>query len=96
MRGTDSFTSDVTRSSIRFSFGMQSAAVVLFRQDLRLHDNQVLHQAYHGLKARFVIPVYCFDPRQVDVEYIRGEKQLPTAPMTYVGNFPKCGAFRSR
>lgn len=35
--------------------------LVWFRNDLRLHDNEVLSEAVH--KADVVIPVYCFDPR---------------------------------
>jgi deoxyribodipyrimidine photo-lyase len=38
--------------------------ILWFRNDLRLHDNAVLHHAVQ-LKAKHkeVVPVYCFDPR---------------------------------
>lgn len=36
--------------------------MVWFRNDLRIHDHQPLIEACH--KAQFVIPVFCFDPRQ--------------------------------
>lgn len=35
-------------------------AVVWFRNDLRLHDNPILHRA---ASATEVVPVFCFDPR---------------------------------
>ena len=35
--------------------------LVWFRNDMRLHDNEVLHEAVH--KGDIVIPVYFFDPR---------------------------------
>jgi deoxyribodipyrimidine photo-lyase len=38
-----------------------TTAVVWFRNDLRLHDNEALARAARD--AEFVVPVYCFDPR---------------------------------
>ena len=40
---------------------MTSAAIVWFRNDLRLHDNVTLTEAIR--KSDKVYPVYCFDPR---------------------------------
>ena len=43
-----------------------SPIVVWFRNDLRLHDNGSLNQAMRLIQsktARYVIPVYCYDPR---------------------------------
>lgn len=40
---------------------MKKVVLVWFRNDLRLHDNEVLLEAIQ--KADVVIPVYCFDPR---------------------------------
>lgn len=40
---------------------MESRILVWYRNDLRLHDHEPLHQA---LQQATVIPVYCFDPRQ--------------------------------
>ncbi|WP_181182332.1 deoxyribodipyrimidine photo-lyase [Sphingobacterium lumbrici] len=39
--------------------------LVWFRNDLRTHDNEVLHAAIE--KADFVIPVYIFDPRYYQI-----------------------------
>lgn len=50
-----------------------------FRQDLRVHDNEALHQALHA--AEEVIPVYVIDPRA-----IYGE--------TRQFGFPKVGLYR--
>lgn len=54
--------------------------VCLLRNDLRLHDNEVLHWAYKT--AEYVLPLYCFDPR-----HFQG---------TYHFNFPKTGAHRAK
>lgn len=35
--------------------------LVWFRNDLRLHDNEILLEAVQ--KSSFIIPIYCFDPR---------------------------------
>ncbi|MFM6954040.1 MAG: DASH family cryptochrome [Sphingobacteriaceae bacterium] len=40
---------------------MSKRILVWFRNDLRIHDNEVLLEA--SLKGDVVIPVYCFDPR---------------------------------
>jgi deoxyribodipyrimidine photo-lyase len=40
---------------------MKPRILIWYRNDLRLHDHEPLHQA---LKQATVIPVYCFDPRQ--------------------------------
>lgn len=40
---------------------MNKKAIVWFRQDLRLHDNEALHDAVHSTKD--VIPIFVFDTR---------------------------------
>lgn len=40
---------------------MRKAAIVWFRNDLRVHDNEALTNA--NKEALSVLPVYCFDPR---------------------------------
>lgn len=38
--------------------------ILWFRNDLRLHDNPILHYAAtHPSKNKVVLPLYCFDPR---------------------------------
>lgn len=40
--------------------------VLWFRNDLRIHDNEIIHQAVQRVsqgKAAEVVPVYCFDPK---------------------------------
>jgi deoxyribodipyrimidine photo-lyase len=39
--------------------------LVWFRKDLRIHDNEILTEA--ARKGDFIIPVYCFDPRQFEI-----------------------------
>ncbi|KAE8009470.1 hypothetical protein FH972_005907 [Carpinus fangiana] len=41
--------------------GIRRAAIVWFRNDLRVHDNECLNTANN--EAMSVLPVYCFDPR---------------------------------
>ncbi|KAM8967610.1 cryptochrome DASH-like [Pelodytes ibericus] len=52
--------------------------ICLLRNDLRLHDNQVLHWAHTN--AENIVPLYCFDPR-----HYAG---------THYYNFPKTGPQR--
>lgn len=44
--------------------GMKQIIIVWFRNDLRLHDNEVLFQAVQD--ADQIIPVYCLDPRHFE------------------------------
>ncbi len=50
---------------------MNGAAIVWFRNDLRLHDNVTLTEAIR--KSERVYPVYCFDPRH----FAETELELP-------------------
>lgn len=58
----------------------QGVAIVWFRNDLRLLDNEALYRAYVASEA--VLPVYCVDPRQF-------------ATTHYFG-FPKTGELRAK
>lgn len=58
----------------------QPTILIWYRNDLRLHDHEPLHQAIQA-KAAHLIPVYCFDSRQFG--------------QTAFG-FPKTGAFRAQ
>ncbi|GFR76255.1 cryptochrome DASH-like [Elysia marginata] len=53
--------------------------ICLFRNDLRIHDNETLSVA--NQKSDFLIPLYCFDPR-----HFKG---------TYHFGFPKTGSHRA-
>ena len=46
---------------------MGKKIVVWFRNDLRLHDNEVLEEAI--LKSDEILPVYIFDPRHFEKTY---------------------------
>lgn len=58
---------------------MPKTILVWFRNDLRIRDNETLHQAAQD--ADHIIPIYCFDPRQF--------------AQTKQHNFPKTGTFRT-
>ncbi len=58
----------------------KTTIIWLLRNDLRLHDNEVLLRATQA--ADQVVPLYCFDPRHVGT--------------TYYFNFPKTGPPRAR
>lgn len=45
-------------------------SIVWFRNDLRVHDNEVLLQASQSSET--VIPVYCFDPRHFEKTHYFG------------------------
>jgi deoxyribodipyrimidine photo-lyase len=43
---------------------VNSSILLWYRNDLRLHDHEPLHQAHQ--QQTTIIPIYCFDPRQFD------------------------------
>ncbi len=43
---------------------MNNTIIVWFRNDLRIHDNEALHQALQD--ADNIIPIYCIDPRHFE------------------------------
>ena len=47
---------------------LKHRVILWFRNDLRMHDNPVLHWALTQPKVEYkeIIPVYCFDPRFFD------------------------------
>ena len=55
-------------------------AICLFRNDLRIHDNEALLWAHKN--ADHIIPLYCFDP-----DHFKG---------TWHFNFPKTGVHRAK
>lgn len=57
----------------------QKRILLWFRNDLRLEDNETLYKA--SQKSNYIIPVYCFDPRQFQ------ETKL---------GFPKTGKYRAK
>lgn len=61
---------------------MESRILIWYRHDLRIHDHEPLYEALKQGAA--VVPVYCFDPRQLDPQQ-SGETTF---------GFPKTGAFR--
>jgi deoxyribodipyrimidine photo-lyase len=78
---------------------MKRVAIILFRNDLRVHDNVCLRLALQQSQVSHFLPLYCFDPRQVDVTWLQQSStersEQPTAtPMTYVGSWPKASALR--
>ena len=54
---------------------MSDAAIVWFRTDLRLHDNEALARAVDTHDE--VLPVYCFDPREFDTTMFELRKTGP-------------------
>lgn len=56
----------------------EGTAIVWFRNDMRILDNEVLVEAWRA--SRFVLPVYCIDPRL-----------FGTTTTTHYFGFPKTG-----
>ncbi|MDB5119567.1 MAG: Deoxyribodipyrimidine photolyase [Sphingobacteriales bacterium] len=50
----------------------EKTILVWFRKDLRIHDNEILLEAVR--KSKYVVPVYCFDPRQFDTTIYQTKK----------------------
>ncbi|EDQ89735.1 uncharacterized protein MONBRDRAFT_16910 [Monosiga brevicollis MX1] len=67
--------------------GNPRPVVVWFRNDLRVHDNEVLLQAAKA-SHNHVVPVYCFDIRQYSLVITHRSRRC--------GQFPKCGRPRAR
>ncbi|XP_070576527.1 cryptochrome DASH-like [Ptychodera flava] len=76
----DTITKIESKGNINVMASKARTVICLLRNDLRLHDNEVLHWAQHN--ADFVVPLYCFDPRHYGG--------------TYHFNFPKTGPFRCK
>ena len=73
--------------------------IALFRNDLRLHDQPLLHAATYGVRDVQLLPLYCFDPRQVDLTVLDGrEKELGPfdSARTWHFEFPRCGNFKAK
>ncbi|KAJ3101525.1 hypothetical protein HDU96_009941 [Phlyctochytrium bullatum] len=81
-----------------------NVAIVLFRNDLRLHDNPTLHLAATFKSITHLLPVYVFDPRQINIAPLNGRPASLLAdaslrfeePLTWHFKFPKCGSHRAR
>ena len=65
----------------------KSRLILWLRNDLRMHDNYLLHHAVRQAAKRDceVLPVFCFDPRYYN---------LPASKTKY--GTRKCGAVRAR
>eukprot|EP01102_Stenamoeba_stenopodia_P020053 TRINITY_DN7699_c0_g1_i1.p1 TRINITY_DN7699_c0_g1~~TRINITY_DN7699_c0_g1_i1.p1 ORF type:complete len:569 (+),score=83.07 TRINITY_DN7699_c0_g1_i1:198-1904(+) len=75
-----------------------SVAIALLRNDLRVHDNYVLfgaHQEAIKHSNHRLLPVYCFDPRQVDLSHLPSPLDGFSAPQTHFFKFPRCSAGRT-
>lgn len=75
--------------------------IALFRNDLRLHDQPMLHAALHAHGARDtqLLPLYCFDPRQIELSALNGRaKELGPfdKARTWHFEFPRCGTFKAK
>jgi len=81
---------------------MKRVAIALFRNDLRLHDNPLLTESTAFLSGTqsadaYLLPLYCVDPRQVDLTTLNGKLQTSFKPAT-TWNFdlPRCAPFRTK
>ncbi|KAJ3334165.1 hypothetical protein HDU76_008627 [Blyttiomyces sp. JEL0837] len=71
----------------------KSVAICILRNDLRLHDNIALTAANNS-SCTHLLPIYCFDPRQMDLSRLPGSSFAP--PKTWYFKFDKCGKHRAR
>ncbi|CAH7688089.1 DNA photolyase, FAD-binding/Cryptochrome [Phakopsora pachyrhizi] len=84
---------------------VKSLTIALFRNDLRIHDNPII--SYSNLTSikdggsviknqvsDFVLPVYVFDERQVELSGLSGYKRKGSAARTEVCQFWRTGSHR--
>jgi deoxyribodipyrimidine photo-lyase len=67
-------------------------SLVWLRKDLRIRDNLALLAAQ---KASHVLPFYCLDPNEVDVDFVSGRSQRSNIS-TYKLQIPKTGIYRGQ
>ncbi|KAK9760981.1 hypothetical protein K7432_014477 [Basidiobolus ranarum] len=72
----------------------RSIILCLFRNDLRLRDNPTLFHGNKHPKVSHLLPIYCFDPRQVDLTNVKDKAY--TAPKSGVFGLPKCSKLRTK
>ncbi|ORX90230.1 cryptochrome [Basidiobolus meristosporus CBS 931.73] len=72
----------------------RSVIICLFRHDLRIRDNPILHYANSHPTATHMLPVYCFDPRQVNLTRARGKDYAE--PKSRLFNLPRSSKLRTR
>lgn len=75
----------------------RTIALALFRNDLRLHDNAVLHHLHtKNPKPSHVLPIYVFDERQVELSGLPGFERKGGEAKTGLCKFWRTGPFRLR
>ena len=76
--------------------------ILLFRRDLRMHDNPLLlaaQKAHQSNQITHVLPLYIFNPQQVEVSGFLSsvtEKSPFKECRSSVGNFWRCGPYRAK
>jgi deoxyribodipyrimidine photo-lyase len=70
--------------------------IALFRNDLRLHDQPLLHAALAGSPSH-LLPLYCVDPRQFDLSPLNDRGLGAFAPArTWHFGFARAAPFKTR
>jgi deoxyribodipyrimidine photo-lyase len=71
--------------------------IALFRNDLRLHDQPLLHAALRASPTH-LLPLYVFDPRQIDLTALNGRPGLgPFEPArTWHFELPRCAPYKAK
>lgn len=79
-----------------------SILIALLRNDLRILDHPIWYQAHFNdavsSKVKYILPVYCFDERQIELGGIEGYRKVHPDRLakTRVGQFWKCGIHRTK
>ncbi|KAM0748058.1 cryptochrome [Meredithblackwellia eburnea MCA 4105] len=74
----------------------RKVTIALLRNDLRIHDNAVLHAAHHLKSSTHLLPVYCFDERYVELSGLPNYKREGPPARTRLGGFWRTSVFRAR
>ncbi|KAG9292849.1 hypothetical protein G9A89_016211 [Geosiphon pyriformis] len=71
--------------------------ICLLRNDLRVHDNPVFYHACRVFGVTHILPVYCFDPRQVDLARLTDDIiTTHQSPTTHYFGFERCGKWKEK
>ncbi|TPX57374.1 hypothetical protein PhCBS80983_g03847 [Powellomyces hirtus] len=78
---------------------VKTIALVLLRNDLRVHDSPPLFAAHNHPQTTHILPLYVFDPRQIDLSCVPlnfSHYKPFVPPLTHFYKFPRCGGWKAR
>ena len=75
----------------------RSIIITLLRNDLRIHDNALLHSAHSATSgATHVLPLFVFDERHIELSGVEGYERKGPEAKTRLFGFWRTSVFRAR